>query len=147
MSDSSPKRLVIYRKHITRDDKKFQKNSVIILFIVSITRIRHNYSYLNADLFRVNISANSNRRCGAVNANAHHYFLKCLLYVKQRNRIFSSINPLVNVHLKLITNENAALNTESNAVIHSTVLKYILSNNRNLTVAFNYFGTQNFLEI
>ena len=97
---------------------------------IILTRIRHNCSNLNADLFRVNISANSNCRCGAVNENVHHYFLECILYVEQRNRLFSSINPLVNVHLKLITNGNAALNAETNAVIHSAVLKYIKDTHR-----------------
>ena len=97
---------------------------------IILTRIRHNCSNLNADLFRVNISANSNCRCGAVNENAHHYFLECILYVEQRNRLFSSINPLVNVHLKLITNGNAALNAETNAAIHSAVLKYIKDTHR-----------------
>ena len=97
---------------------------------IILTRIRHNCSNLNADLFRVNISANSNCRCGAVNENAHHYFLECILNVEQRNRLFSSINPLVNVHLKLITNGNAALNAETNAVILSAVLKYIKDTHR-----------------
>ena len=97
---------------------------------IILTRIRHNCSNLNADLFRVNISANSNCRCGAVNENAHHYFLECISYVEQRNRLFSSINPLVNVHLKLITDANAALNAETNAVIYSAVLKYIKDTQR-----------------
>ena len=66
----------------------------------------------------------------AENENAHHYFLECLLYVEQRNRLFSSINPLVNVQLKLITNGNTALNSETNAVIHSAVLKYIKDTQR-----------------
>ena len=92
---------------------------------IILTRIRQNCSNLNTDLFRVNISANSNCRCGAVNENAHHYFLECMLYVEQRNRLFSSINPLVNVHLNLITNRNTASNAETNAVIHSAILKYI----------------------
>ena len=75
------------------------------LYDIILTRIRHNCSNLNADLFLVNISANSNCRCGAVKENAHHYFLECILYVKQRNRLFSSINPLVNVHPKLLLME------------------------------------------
>ena len=53
---------------------------------IILTRIRQNRIYLNADLFRVNISANSNCRSGSENENAHHYFLECLLYVEQRNR-------------------------------------------------------------
>ena len=36
-------------------------------------------------------------------------FLECLLYAEQRYRLFSSINSLVNVHLKLIINGNTAL--------------------------------------
>ena len=97
---------------------------------IILTRNRHNCSNSNADLFCVNISTNSNCKCGAVNENAHHYFLECILYVEQRNRLFSSINPFVNVHLKLITNENTALDAETNTVIHSSVLKYIKDTHR-----------------
>ena len=35
---------------------------------IFLTRILYNCSNLNADLFRINISANSNCKCGAVNA-------------------------------------------------------------------------------
>ena len=100
------------------------------LYDIILTRIRHNCSNLNADLFRVNISANSNCSCGAVNENAQHYFFECLLYVEQRNRLFSSINPLANVHLHLITNGDPALNAETNSIIHSAVLKYIKDTHR-----------------
>ena len=68
--------------------------------------------------------------CGAENENAQHYFLECSLYVDQRNRLFSSINTFVNVHLKLITNGNAALKVETYIVIHSAVLKYINDTHR-----------------
>ena len=92
---------------------------------VILKRICHNCSNLNADLYPVNISANWNCRCGAENENTHHYFLECLLCIEQQTLLFSSINPLVNVHLQLITNGNTALNAETNAFIHSAVLKYI----------------------
>ena len=55
---------------------------------IILTRIRHNCSNLNADIFRVNISANSNCRCGAENENAHHYFLECLLYIRRITKSF-----------------------------------------------------------
>ena len=60
----------------------------------------------------------------------HNYFFRVIVYVEQRNRSFSSISSRVNVHLKLITNGNSALNAETNTIIHSAILKYIKNTHR-----------------
>ena len=58
---------------------------------IALTRIRHNCSILNADLYRVNIIASPNCICGPFIETAEHYFFECSLYALQRNSLFSGL--------------------------------------------------------
>ena len=48
---------------------------------ISLTRIKHNCSSLNADVNRVNIVPSALCSCGTANETAQHYFFDCNLFI------------------------------------------------------------------
>ena len=58
---------------------------------LSLTRIKHNCSSLNADLNRVNIVPSALCSCGTANETAHHYFFDCNLFIVPRHHLLASI--------------------------------------------------------
>lgn len=97
---------------------------------ILLTRIRHNCSSLNADLFRVNIVLNPMCSCGAVFEDANHFFFECRLYTEQRNRLSDSLNFIPVVTLDLLVNGNADFTDEINLNMQRAVLRYIKETRR-----------------
>lgn len=97
---------------------------------ILFTRIRHNCSGLNADLFRVNIAPNPMCSCGAQLENAEHFFFECRFYTEQRNRLSDSLNFSPIITLDLLLNGNLYFNEELNLTINRAVLKYIRETRR-----------------
>ena len=60
--------------------------------IIIITRIRHNYSNLNADLHRVNIVPSPPCNCSANFETAQHYFFECRNFENQRQNLFRALS-------------------------------------------------------
>ena len=55
------------------------------------TKLRHNCSALNSDLYRVNIKDTPQCSCGAHDENSEHYFMFCPKYNAQRGILFNSL--------------------------------------------------------
>ena len=58
---------------------------------ISLTRIKHNCSSLNADLNRVNIVLSALCSCGTANETTQHYFFDCNLFIVPRNHLLASL--------------------------------------------------------
>ena len=91
---------------------------------VILTRLRHNCSSLNGNLFRVNIVNNPRCDCGYAVENARHFLFDCPLYNDQMNPNFDVTD------LNMLLNGNPNLDNNINSSIHETVLKYIKDTHR-----------------
>lgn len=96
---------------------------------ISLVRIKHNCSSLNADLNRVNIVPSPFCTCGPNIENAYHYFFNCPLYLIPRNRLIASL-PQVDINTELLINGNEFLNPETNRQIRKSVLQFIKETGR-----------------
>lgn len=97
---------------------------------IALTRIRHNCSSLNADLFRVNIIASPNCTCGPFIETAQHYFFECPLYTMQRNSLFSALPQFFLPDLDSLINGNELFNPDINSQILFQVFKFIKESRR-----------------
>ena len=129
-----------YKRTNRNDDYEIYINSTEIKLLLKcqtervssilLTRLRHNCSSLNADLFRVNIVSNPTCSCGAVLEDAKHFFFECRLYTEQKNRLYDSLNFIPVVTLDLLVNGNADFPGETNVIIKRAVLRYIKETRR-----------------
>ena len=97
---------------------------------ILLTRLRHNCSSLNSDLFNVNIIQYSNCSCGALTENVNHFFFECPLYTQQRNSLLAQLMPDNTVTLDLLLNGNTLLDNDSNKNVILAVLHFIKSTRR-----------------
>ena len=97
---------------------------------ILLTRLRHNCSSLNSDLFNVNIIQYSNCSCGALTENVNHFFFECPLYTQQRNSLLAQLFPNNIVTLDLLLNGNTLLDYDSNKNVILAVLHFIKSTRR-----------------
>lgn len=94
------------------------------------TRIRHNCSTLNYDLFRCNLIENAFCECGNPCENAFHYFLDCPLYLLQRRTLFHDLAFLNDITLEIILFGSSILSPENNDSICRAVQRYIRDTQR-----------------
>ena len=92
---------------------------------IALTRIRHNCSSLNADLYRVNIIASPNCTCGPFIETAEHYFFECSLYTMQRNSLISALPQFFPTDLDSLVSGNELFNSDLNSQILFQVFKFI----------------------
>ena len=97
---------------------------------VILTRLQHNCSSLNEDLFRVNIVNNPRCDCGYAVEDACHFFYDCSLYNNQRNHLNVSLITSNVTDLNMLLNGNSNLDNNINSSIQETVLKYIKDTHR-----------------
>ena len=97
---------------------------------IALTRIRHNCSGLNADLYRVNIIASPNCICGPFIETAEHYFFDCSLCALQRNSLFSGLPQFFHPDLDSLINGNELFNSDLNSQILFQVFKFIKETRR-----------------
>ena len=97
---------------------------------IALSRIRHNCSSLNADLYRVNIIASPNCICGPFIETAEHYFFECSLYALQRNSLFSGLPQFFHPDLDSLINGNELFNSDLNSQILFQVFKFIKETRR-----------------
>ena len=97
---------------------------------ILLTRLRHNCSSLNSDLFNVNIIQYSDCSCGAVTENVNHFFFECPLYTQPRNSLLAQLIPNNIVTLDLLLNGNTLLDYDSNKTVILAVLHFIKSTRR-----------------
>ena len=80
---------------------------------IVLTQIRCQASFLNHDLFRVNIVASpSCNKCGSDIENAYHYFFECAYYAQIRVTLLQNLSWLpenCRLDLNLLTSGNTAL--------------------------------------
>ena len=104
-------------KHYQYGDRKLN---------ITLTQIRCTASFLNYDLFRVNILQNATCTCGAIQEDADHFFFHCDKYSELRNTLIQNLrNISVQVNLDLLTKGSSNLTYEQNCNIFKEVYKYI----------------------
>ena len=59
---------------------------------IILTQFRCSATFLNNDLFRINIVSDPSCRCGAQQEDSCHYFFECPLYNDYRHILFNSLN-------------------------------------------------------
>ena len=105
---------------------------------IVLTQLRCQASFLNHDLFRVNIVASpSCNKCGSDIENAYHYFFECTYYAQIRVTLLQNLSWLpenCRLDLNLLTSGNTALTVEQNENIFKHVFEYIKKTKRFLLV-------------
>ena len=81
---------------------------------ILLTRLRHNCSSLNPDLFNVNLIQYSNCNFGALTENVSHFFFECPLYTQPRNLLLAQFIPKYIVTLDLLLYGNTSLDYDCN---------------------------------
>ena len=94
------------------------------------TKLRHDYSGLNYDLYRFNLRDNPGCKCGFQCANSHHYFLECPIYDNIRNNLLLVLQIYGNINLNVILYGSNDLSLEENFDIVNAVHDYIKSSKR-----------------
>ena len=93
------------------------------------SRLRHQCSSLNADLFKVNIANDPKCSCGAPYEDAIHFLLECPLYHNERNNLLIELRNLeMNIETLLFGND--AYNNQTNSKIFEKVRVYIKQTKR-----------------
>ena len=59
---------------------------------IILTHLRSSASFLNYDLFRVGIVADTSCRCGVALENLKHFFLDCPIYLEARTTLIGHLN-------------------------------------------------------
>ena len=63
---------------------------------IALTQLRCFASFLNYDLFQVNIVSDPSCRCGANREDSYHFFFYCSHYVNMRYTLFHNLSWLPN---------------------------------------------------
>ena len=85
-------------------------------------------TFLNYDLFKVNIIYNPSCSCGAIREDSYHYFFECPLYNGIRNDLLNCLDYLPNdchLDLNLLIFDNSTLTNEQNELVLKKVFDYI----------------------
>ena len=101
-------------------------NIVLIQFRCSAT-------FLNYDLFKVNIIYNPSYSCGAIREDSYHYFFECPLYIGIRNDLDWLPNDC-HLDLNLLIFGNSILTNEQNELVLKKVFDYIRKSEQFLIV-------------
>ena len=123
------------RKNISQVPKHYEIGPRKLNII--LTQLRCFASFLNYDLFQVNIVSNPSCRCGANREDSYHFFFDCSHYSNIRHTLFQNLNWLPNycaLDLTLLTCGNPTLPYEQNEIIFKHVFEYIKRSERFLIV-------------
>ena len=104
---------------------------------IALTQLRCFASFLNYDLYQVNIVSDPSCRCGAILEDSCHIFFDCSYYSNIRHTLFHNLSWLPNycvLDLKLLTSGNHTLSNEQNEIIVKHVFEYIKWSGRFLVV-------------
>jgi hypothetical protein len=91
---------------------------------IILTQLRCFASFLNYDLFQVNIVSDPSCRCGANCEDSYHFLFDCSHYSNIRHTLFQNLNWLPNycvLDLTLLTCGNLTLSYEQNEIIFKQV--------------------------
>jgi hypothetical protein len=104
---------------------------------IVLTQLRCSATFLNYDLFKVNIISNPSCSCGAIREDSYHYFFECPLYNGIRNYLLNFLDWLPNdchLDLNLLIFGNSTLTNEQNELVLKKVFDYIRKSERFLIV-------------
>jgi hypothetical protein len=92
-------------------------------------RLRHQWSSLNSDLHRINITNDPKCQCGAPYEDSIHYLMECPLYQNERYCLFRNLRETSkNIETLLFGNDEISINENSN--IFNKVRAYIRQTKR-----------------
>ena len=95
------------------------------------SRIRIGCSKLKYDLCNnLHVINETYCECGADIEDAHHFFLKCPLYIDLRFELFNAISVYSQVNMNVILHGNSNLDYEQNKTIFDAVHSFILQTKR-----------------
>jgi hypothetical protein len=95
---------------------------------IVLTQFRCPATFLNYDLFKVNIISNPSCSCDAIQEDSYHYFFECPLYNGIRNDLLNCLDWLPNdchLDLNLLIFGNLTLTNEQNELVLRKVFDYI----------------------
>ena len=95
---------------------------------IILTQVRCFASFLNYDLFQVNIVSEPSCRCGANREYSYHFFFDCSHYSNIRHTLFQNLNWLPNYCV--LDLGNPTLSYEQNEIILKHVFEYIKRSER-----------------
>jgi hypothetical protein len=104
---------------------------------IILTQLRCFASFLNYDLFQVNIVSDPICRCGANREDSYHFFFDSSHSSNIRHTLFQNLNWLLNycvLDLTLLTCGNPTLSYEPNEIIFKHVFEYIKRSERFIVV-------------
>jgi hypothetical protein len=94
------------------------------------TRLRHQCSSLEADLFRTNIINDPSCPCGCPLEDVIHYLLERPLVANAGMKIFMNITPYTFISIETLLFGSDNLTDETNLTVLTNVQKYIYHTNR-----------------
>ena len=100
---------------------------------ILLTQLRCSASFLNYDLYRVNIITDPFCQCGESIEDTHHFFFGCRLHANHREILFNSLHWLPDrcaIDVELLTRGNSDLTTYQNIQIFKLVQDFIKRSNR-----------------
>ena len=95
---------------------------------IVLTQFRCSATFLNYDLFKVNIISNPSCNCGAIREDAYHYFFEFPLYNGIRNDPLNCLDWLPNdchLDLNLLIVGNSTFANQQNEFVLKKVFDYI----------------------
>ena len=104
---------------------------------IILTQLRCSASFLNDDLYRVNIVSDPSCSCGHRREDPYHFFFQCTKYINLRQILFNKLDWLPNdLHLdvNLITHGSMLLTRQENECIFQSVFEYIKKSERFLVI-------------
>ena len=100
---------------------------------VLLTQLRFSASFLNYDLFKVNILSEPSCRCGNNREDSYHFFFECRLYTDLRITLLNKLNWLPDdciLDLNLLTCGSNLISNEQNEYVFRCVYEYIKKTER-----------------
>jgi hypothetical protein len=100
---------------------------------IALTQLRCFASFLNYDLFQVNIVSDPSCRCGTNREDSYHFFFDYSHYANIRYKLFHNLSWLPNdcaIDFKLLTSGNPILSNEQSEIIFKHVFEYIKRSER-----------------
>ena len=100
---------------------------------ILLTQFRCSATFLNYDLYKVNIVLNPSCRCGAQREDSFHFFFECPLYSDLRKSLFDGLVWLpecLNIDTELLTAGNSLLTNEQNEDVFKLTFEFIKKSKR-----------------
>ena len=100
---------------------------------ITLSQLRCSSSFLNYDLFKVNILSNPACSCGAPQEDTRHYFFNCPLYNDNRDTMLNNLQWLpehIIINVNLLTRGSDELSEQENISLLKEVFKYIKGSRR-----------------